>query len=64
MGENVVGLLNRGSRGEKCYSRTSLENIAIIGLQPGLAPDRSKLVLVLTPDKHLTKEHSGKWDKL
>ncbi|HEY3273554.1 MAG TPA: GAF domain-containing protein [Methanocella sp.] len=62
--EDVVGLLNMGSRVEKTYSRTSLENIATIGLQLGLALDRSKLALSLAPDKHLTKERLGKKDKL
>ncbi len=64
LGEDVVGLLNMGSKEEKDYSRTSLENIATIGLQLGLAVDRSKLALALNPDKHLTKEGLGKRDTL
>jgi DNA-binding transcriptional ArsR family regulator len=54
IGEDVVGLLNMGGREEKDYSPTSLDNIATIGLQLGLAVDRSKLALALNPDKNLT----------
>jgi GAF domain-containing protein len=64
IGDDVVGLLNMGSREEKSYSPTSLENISTIGLQLGLALDRSRLALSLAPDKHLSKEGLGKRDKL
>jgi hypothetical protein len=64
LGEDVVGLLNIGSKEEKSYSRTSLENISTIGLQLGLALDRSRLALSLAPDKDLIKEGLGERDKL
>jgi hypothetical protein len=63
-GDDVVGLLNMGSRETMSYSRTSLENIATIGLQLGLALDRSKLALALSPDKHLIKERSCRKDRI
>lgn len=55
-GEAIVGLLNMGSRSEKSYSPTSLDNISTIGLHLGLALDRSKLALAAkpTPDKNLS----------
>ncbi|MCD1295601.1 diguanylate cyclase [Methanocella sp. CWC-04] len=47
-GDKIIGLLNMGSREEKHYSRMSLENLGSIGLQLGLALERSKLALKLT----------------
>lgn len=43
IGDEVVGLLNMGSDREKRYMRTSLENLSSIGLQLGLALERSRL---------------------
>ncbi|WFN35615.1 GAF domain-containing protein [Methanogenium sp. S4BF] len=42
-GDTVVGLLNMGSRDVKPYMPTSLENISSIGLQLGVALERSRL---------------------
>jgi len=47
IGERVEGLLNMGSREEKQYLRTSLDNIASIGLQLGVALERSRLAQTL-----------------
>ena len=46
-GSEIVGLLNMGSRAYKPYTRMSLDNIASIGLQLGLALDRTSLALAL-----------------
>jgi hypothetical protein len=62
IGEDIVGLLNMGSRDEKSYSHTSLENISTIGLQLGLAVDRSRLSLAIPPNKDLTKERLRRKD--
>jgi GAF domain-containing protein len=55
-GEEIVGLLNMGSRAYKPYSRMSLDNIASIGLQLGLALERTRLATELDGQagKHLT----------
>lgn len=55
-GEEIVGLLNMGSRAYKPYSRMSLDNIASIGLQLGLALERTRLATELDgkAGKHLT----------
>lgn len=55
-GDEIVGLLNMGSRAYKPYSRMSLENIASIGLQLGLALERTRLATALgeQADKNLT----------
>jgi GAF domain-containing protein len=42
-GGRIVGLLNMGSRTEKHYTRTSLDNLSSIGLQLGIALERSRL---------------------
>lgn len=46
-GERVVGLLNMGSHDVKHYQETSLENISSIGLQLGVALERSHLARML-----------------
>jgi len=46
-GEKIIGLLNMGSRDVKTYNQTSLENLSSIGLQLGLALERSRLALEL-----------------
>ncbi|MDD3112720.1 MAG: GAF domain-containing protein [Methanofollis liminatans] len=46
-GGRVVGLLNMGSTEEKHYMQTSLENISSIGLQLGVALERSVLARAL-----------------
>ncbi|WP_424359891.1 GAF domain-containing protein [Methanocella sp. MCL-LM] len=46
-GDEIVGLLNMGSRSYKPYSRMSLDNIASIGLQLGLALERTRLATAL-----------------
>lgn len=45
--DRVVGLLNMGSREEKHYLPTSLENLSSIGLQLGIALERSRLARAL-----------------
>lgn len=50
IGDEVVGLLNMGSRDEKHYMATSLENISSIGLQLGMALERSRLARALEGD--------------
>lgn len=44
-GDKIIGLLNMGSRNVKSYNQTSLENLSAIGLQLGLALEKSKLAL-------------------
>lgn len=44
-GENIIGLLNMGSRNVKTYNQTSLDNLSSIGLQLGLALERSRLAI-------------------
>ncbi|MDY9923551.1 GAF domain-containing protein [Methanobacterium sp.] len=46
-GEKIIGLLNMGSRNVKTYNQTSLENLSSIGLQLGLALERSRLAIQL-----------------
>ena len=46
-GEKIIGLLNMGSRDVKTYNKTSLENLSSIGLQLGLALERSRLAIQL-----------------
>ena len=46
-GDKIIGLLNMGSRDVKTYNQTSLENLSSIGLQLGLALERSRLALEL-----------------
>ncbi|SCG84873.1 GAF domain-containing protein [Methanobacterium congolense] len=46
-GDKIIGLLNMGSRKIKTYNKISLENLSSIGLQLGLALERSKLALKL-----------------
>jgi GAF domain-containing protein len=47
IGDEIVGLLNMGSTEEKRYTQTSLENISSIGLQLGMALERSRLARAL-----------------
>lgn len=47
----IIGLLNMGSRKIKTYNEISLENLSSIGLQLGLALERSKLALKLKKGK-------------
>ncbi|HML06280.1 MAG TPA: GAF domain-containing protein, partial [Methanobacterium sp.] len=46
-GNEIIGLLNMGSTQIKTYNDISLENISSIGLQLGVALERSKLALEL-----------------
>ena len=46
-GNDIIGLLNMGSRDIKHYNDISLENLSSIGLQLGLALERSKLAIKL-----------------
>ena len=50
-GDKIIGLLNMGSRKIKTYNEISLENLSSIGLQLGLALERSKLALKLKNGK-------------
>lgn len=52
-GKKIIGLLNMGSRKIKVYNRISLENLSSIGLQLGVALERSKLAI------KLKSEHSN-----
>lgn len=49
-GNDIIGLLNMGSRQIKPYNTVSLENLSSIGLQLGLALERSKLAIKLKED--------------
>lgn len=46
-GDKVIGLLNMGSKENREYDRVSLENLGSIGLQLGIALERSKLAIRL-----------------
>ncbi len=46
-GSEIIGLLNMGSRQIKHYNNTSLENLSSIGLQLGLALEKSRLAIKL-----------------
>ena len=46
-GNDIIGLLNMGSRHIKHYNKISLENLSSIGLQLGLALEKSKLAIKL-----------------
>ena len=48
-GNEIIGLLNMGSRHIKHYNSISLENISSIGLQLGLALEKSRLAIKLKP---------------
>ncbi|MBU4536167.1 MAG: GAF domain-containing protein [Euryarchaeota archaeon] len=50
-GNKIIGLLNMGSRQIKAYNEVSLENLGSIGLQLGLALERSKLAIKLKAEK-------------
>ena len=53
-GEEIIGLLNMGSKQIKPYNNISLENLSSIGLQLGVALERSKLAIKLkSEDKNL-----------
>lgn len=47
-GDNIIGLLNMGSRQIKHYNDISLENLSSIGLQLGLALEKSRLAIKLS----------------
>ena len=47
VGDQIVGLVNMGSRAEKHYTQTSLDNLSSIGLQLGIALERSRLASAL-----------------
>ena len=56
-GDKVIGLLNMGSREIREYDRVSLENLGSIGLQLGIALERSKLAIRLkTQDERPVKD--------
>ncbi|WP_414469730.1 GAF domain-containing protein [Methanobacterium sp. ACI-7] len=46
-GEDIIGLLNMGSNQIKAYNEISLENLSSIGLQLGVALERSRLAIKL-----------------
>lgn len=46
-GEEIIGLLNMGSHQIKTYNDISLENLSSIGLQLGVALERSRLAIKL-----------------
>lgn len=46
-GSDIIGLLNMGSRQIKHYNKVSLENLSSIGLQLGLALEKSRLAIKL-----------------
>lgn len=46
-GEEIIGILNMGSTQIKTYNNISLENLSSIGLQLGVALERSKLAIKL-----------------
>ncbi len=46
-GNDIIGFLNMGSRHIKHYNEISLENLSSIGLQLGLALEKSKLAIKL-----------------
>lgn len=46
-GNEIIGLLNMGSHQIKTYNEVSLKNLSSIGLQLGLALERSKMALKL-----------------
>ena len=50
-GSEIIGLLNMGSRQIKHYNDTSLENLSSIGLQLGLALEKSRLAIKLKARK-------------
>ena len=50
-GSEIIGLLNMGSRQIKHYNATSLENLSSIGLQLGLALEKSRLAIKLKARK-------------
>ncbi len=57
IGNKVIGLLNMGSRDIREYDRVSLENLGSIGLQLGIALERSKLAIRLkTHDERPVKD--------
>ena len=51
-GNDIIGLLNMGSRQIKHYNHTSLENLSSIGLQLGLALEKSKLAIKLKAESN------------
>ncbi|MGB9980476.1 GAF domain-containing protein [Methanobacterium sp.] len=51
-GNEIIGLLNMGSRHIKHYNNTSLENLSSIGLQLGLALEKSRLAIKLKAESN------------
>jgi hypothetical protein len=51
-GSEIIGLLNMGSRHIKHYNSISLENLSSIGLQLGLALEKSRLAIKLKTESN------------
>ena len=51
-GSEIIGLLNMGSRHIKHYNNISLENLSSIGLQLGLALEKSRLAIKLKTESN------------
>ena len=51
-GSEIIGLLNMGSRHIKHYNNISLENLSSIGLQLGLALEKSRLAIKLKAESN------------
>jgi hypothetical protein len=51
-GNEIIGLLNMGSRHIKHYNNISLENLSSIGLQLGLALEKSRLAIKLQAESN------------
>ena len=52
-GSEIIGLLNMGSRHIKHYNSISLENLGSIGLQLGLALEKSRLAIKLKSESNI-----------
>jgi hypothetical protein len=51
-GEDIIGILNMGSMQIKTYNTISLENLSSIGLQLGVALERSRLAIKLKSENY------------
>ena len=51
-GSDIIGLLNMGSRHIKHYNNISLENLSSVGLQLGLALEKSRLAIKLKAESN------------
>ena len=51
-GNDIIGLLNMASQQIKTYNKVSLENLSSIGLQLGIALERSRLAIKLEGKGH------------